>query len=134
MVISSSSGEQVTMFNPRVLNAPATASPSNGYASNDRFMKTFNSMLAKQGGARKKATKGIDMARGLGQAKAKVAGRNNRKRTPLASSVDPLVAAMQHTVRNRSQEQASNASNITQSPAAGRDADSSVARFLGLRT
>ena len=121
------------MFNPRILNNNAPAKPSSsGYGSNPRFMKAFNSMIDKQGGARKKAVPGVDMARGLGQAKASVAGRNNKKRTPLASSVDPLVAAMQHTVRNRSQEQASNAANITQSPAAGRDAHSSVARFLGL--
>jgi hypothetical protein len=123
------------MFNPRILSNEAPTTPNaNGYGSHPRFQKAFNSMLAKQGGAKKKASRGTDMARGLGQAKASVAGRNNRKRTPLEPRVDPLVAAMQHTVRNRSQEQASNASNITQSPAAGRDAHSSVARFLGLQT
>jgi hypothetical protein len=122
------------MFNPKVLNNKPTPPSSAGYTSNTRFMKTFNSMLAKQGGAMRRATPGIDMARGLGQAKAAVKGRNNAKRTPMAANVDALSAAMQHSVRNRSVEQGGNAANMAQSTADGSNAASSIYNYLNLKT
>jgi hypothetical protein len=110
-----------------------STSPHPGYGSNPVFMRKFKSMLKQQAGTRNKNPPGVDKAAGFGQAKAKVAGRNNTKRTPLAPVIDPVSAAMQHSVRNRAQEQASNASTITSSPAAGRQAASSVHRLFGLR-
>ena len=102
-----------------------------GYVSNNAFKKKFQNMLGKA--AMVKNPPGVDLARGLGQAKAKVAGRNNAKRAKLATSIDPVAAAMQHSVRNRSTEQAGNASSITPSPAAGRNSTSSVYNFYGLK-
>ena len=119
------------MFNPRILTGttPTKGTSNKHFGSNPTFMKTFNSMLKKTGSARSRAVPGQDMARGLGQAKASVAGRNN-KRAQIMPSVDPVSAALQHSVRNRSMEQGGNAASGTALPAGGSGADSSIFKFL----
>ena len=84
---------------------------AHGFTSNKAFRTRFNKML--QGKAKKRNVKGIDSARGLGQAIAAVKGRNNTRRTPPLKAVNAVSAAMQHSVRNRSQEQGANRSTTT---------------------
>jgi len=121
------------MFNPKVLKTGPSrgfdkpAADGGGFSSSRRFNKMFKQMLGKQ--ARVKNPKGLDKARGLGQAKAAVAGKRNT-RTPLAKYVDPVAAAMQHTVRNRSVEQARNAISATGRPGQGRHNPGSILRFV----
>ena len=82
---------------------------------NFRQSPVFNAKFAQllqQRAARKKNTPGIDRARGIGQALAAVKGRNNTRKVGPAGiepSIDPVAAALQNTVRNRSVEQGGNA-------------------------
>ena len=98
-----------------------------GFTSNDAFRSKFNSMVA--GKARKKNLPGMDSARGLGQAIAKVRGRNNAKRTKLMPNVNPVAAAMQHSVRNRSVEQGGNLATRTSSVGAAINAAENVLKL-----
>lgn len=119
-------------FNPRVLRGAQTprfgAGNPAGFSSSRRFNKMFKQMLGKK--ALVKNPRGLDRARGLGQAKAAVAGRNNIKRTPLTSHIDPIAAAMQHAVRNRAVEQGANALGTTAHLGTGFNSATSVLRFL----
>ena len=124
------------MFNPKVLrdthasgfSSSPEANPA-GFSSSRRFKKMFNKMIGKK--ALNKNPRGLDKARGLGQVHAAIAGRNNTKRTPQASNIDPVAAAMQHTVRNRSTEQAGNAINTTTSLGRGVNPPRTVLQLLG---
>jgi hypothetical protein len=102
---------------------------AHGFTSNTAFRSSFNKIL--QGKAKKKNVKGIDNARGLGQAIAKVQGRNNSKRTKLMPNVNPVAAALQHSVRNRSVEQGANLSTRTQSLAAAMNNAQDVLKLRG---
>lgn len=122
-------------FNPNILRTSRPqrfgGASAGGFNSSRRFQKMFRTMIGKK--ALNKNPKGLDRARGLGQIKAAIAGKNNTKRTPLAPSIDPVAAALQHTVRNRAVEQASNAINLTASMNSGRNAPQTILKFLGGR-
>lgn len=107
-------------------NVQARENKRTNYLSNPQFRQKFQKLLG--GSARKRALPGMDMARGLGQAKAGVAGRGNVKQ--LRNKTNPVTAALQHASRNRSVEQGGNNSALTQSAGAGRDIGASVLQLL----
>ena len=100
-----------------------------GFTSNDKFRSSFNKLL--QGRAKQKNIKGVDNARGLGQAIAKVKGRNNKQRTKPMNFVNPVAAALQHSVRNRSVEQGANRATRTTPVGAALNASANIRRVRG---
>lgn len=114
-------------------NVDARTDKRNGYMTSPKFRNRFMSILQNRGTGYK-STIGIDRARGLGQAKASVAGRNNsqklKKRTPLSVSIDPVGAAMQHAVRNRAVEQGSNTTTATSSVGASRTSSATILQAI----
>lgn len=117
----------------RRLPTPSTGTPTQtGFGNNSKFMRKFHSMLKQTGAAKRKNPVGTDMARGAGQVRAAINSRNKTKKTPTLGSVNPVSAAMQHSVRNRSTEQGGNASTKTGNAHRGSNSSMNVNRLYGI--
>lgn len=89
-----------------------------GQPRDPKMMYAYRKMMmarkANQQGGRFRQPKGNDKARGLGQAKAAVMGAANQKRAATMPAINPVKAAMEFSVRDRSREQGGN--NATRTP------------------
>jgi hypothetical protein len=110
-------------------NVKARKDRRTDYLSNPQFRARFEAILGGKG--KVKALPGMDMARGAGQAKARVAGRDNSKK--LKDTTSTTAAALQHAARNRSVEQGGNNAAITRNASDGSDLATSIMNLIKSR-
>lgn len=115
------------------LGKPPTQAPNpQGPVRDPKMMYAYRKMLMQKAGARQgsraKQPPGYDKARGLGQAKAAVLGMQQQKRASTMPAINPVKAAMEFSVRDRSREQGGN--NMSRTPGAyvGANDSNTVAR------
>jgi len=123
------------MWNEGTLQGGMTerANRREGYLTDRRFSDKFKQLLSRRTSAPRPIA-GVDRADAASQAIAAFKGNNNapklRDRIQQQGFVDPVTAAMQHSIRNRAVEQGAN--RPTQTPSSGMpaEANSSVMQKL----